>query len=505
MKKIILCNPPYEKNWNYNLLIDNFPPMGLILLASVLHNNNYSVQIIDGSDKKDWKKIALDSLNDDILFIGIAVMSSQVTLALDLTQQIKIKNKNIPIVWGGFHGTIFPEQTITHPDIDIITIGEADKTIVQLAEYFSGNREIENVGGIVYKKENKIFKTELNALSEFDEIPRVNYDLMLPEKLFMQPYRMSDTDQYTLFPILAGLGCNFKCAFCHNAIFNKKHRIKSAESIIEDIKFYKNKYNFITGIALRDENFFGNKKRLLNFLDLIEKENINVKWVASMTGVYVNDTYINSDLLKRLKKCGAVRLGVGVESGSPKILKLLKKETNTEQVIKVAKLADIEKIYIFGSFIACMPGETKDDFQLTVNLILRLMNETKYFMHIGPQCFRPYPGSELYKTCLAAGLKEPKSLEDWGEFDKIFSHFTKIDFSNMPWVKKEDYDYYTKRLNAIYLLSVGRGVRKSIKKKILGFGVDILKNIQKYRLEKNMFDFYFEKPIINYIQKKYFH
>lgn len=113
---------------------------------------------------------------------------------------------------------------------------------------------------------------------------------------------------------------------------------------------------------------------------------------------------------------------IGVESGSPRMLKLMQKGITVEQTIKVnQRLAKNQIILPSYNFMSGLPGETVEDLYQSVDLILRLLDDNPDASFSGMNQFQPYPGSDLYDLCVKAGFREPKDLEGWVYSDTHFS------------------------------------------------------------------------------------
>jgi anaerobic magnesium-protoporphyrin IX monomethyl ester cyclase len=232
-------------------------------------------------------------------------------------------------------------------------------------------------------------------------------------------------------PVLTGLGCCYKCQFCINVILNRRYRYRTATSIIEEIKKLREKYGANTFIFY-DEDFFINKKRLLEFLDLVEKENLRFSWRAWARVDYFNNKYLNRDLILRLEKCGLRSIVMGGESGSQKVLDIIKKGIKVENILHSAKMLDGTMITPRYSFIVGLEGEGKDDTKKTYKLCADLINVNEKVDIAGPFIFRYYPGSPIFDSIIKNfNIEIPQKVEDWGNY-LSGEGYLKVD--KMPWV-----------------------------------------------------------------------
>ncbi len=505
---IILVNPPLKPDWESEESAGSgYPPMGILLVGSLLKKNGYDVKIIDGAVLKRYciPEIEKNILSSDrTLYVGLSVMTSQILPALDISGYVKKKFPDVKIVWGGIHPTLFPEQTLKEDCIDVVVIGEGEKTALELAQMYSGaeDKQLEDIKGIAYKKYSKPEEIIVNPSREFSDIntlPSFDFEIIDVDKYISNDFSAvgGRTVEGGAFrrslPILAGLGCPYRCTFCINAVLGKKYRPKKAELIVDEIERLMGKYG-ANDFGLIDEDFFADKRRVENFLALVEKKNLKFSWHTSTRANYFNEHYINEEFLKRLRKNGFFHFGLGAESGSKRILEMINKKITPEQVEGVARLSKKCGVNVGFSFMCALPGEKEEETIETVKFCYRLLkiNPSNYI--IGPQVFRPYPGSPLYEKAVNYGLKVPDSLREWGKVYNDIEGYFKLE--TLPWVKNPSlirrYIFY---LHFTYQKVPPRKFWKKI-------FFPILKLLSILRFEINFFGIPFEFVIFNKVLRK---
>ena len=428
--------------------------MGYLLLGTILKKAGYNVKILTGpNDPKYEYKLEKIIADQTPLFIGFSVMTPQVNKAYELSKKIKKLRPDVPVVWGGFHPTIFPDETIADPNIDIVAYGEGASMILPLTEALQNNKPLDDVQGIMFKQDGKTIRTEKPPLTELTDLPGIDWDLI--DKDILENYIVQKNpigDNVRQLPMLTGLGCQFLCTFCHNVIFKQTHRTLPAKSIIAEVKRLRDKYN-LTEIGFTDENFFGDRPRFYELIDLMEKEPLGVQWSSTMRASDIREKFLNENWLKKMYSVGGYYFGIGAESGSPRILRKLKKGISVEHILDAAKYSVTSGITFTFSFMAGLPGEETEDLLMTVDLIDRLWEINPKLLLIGPQLFRPYPGSELFDESIKYGLSTPTTLEGWSqETSKVlasFSHAKKLDLSNLPWL--QDPEIFEKVMLCFYV------------------------------------------------------
>jgi len=430
MTQVLLINPPYMGNI---LPGQTWHPIGILTIGSYLKSKGYDVTLIDGVVDGDLSSKLEKTLDDPALsVVGFSVMTSQIKYALPISKIVKEKRNDIINVWGGIHPTLFPEQTINHPLVDLCVVGEGEVTMEEVLGLLSPSAgkanskermekvsdELSEVKGVVHKIGSNLHISDVRNPINLNELPFLDYELLGPEPYINQDYRLYGSTEKRALAVNSARGCPYKCSFCINSVLAKKHyRAKRADRLLDEIDFMVEEYK-IDHIDFIDEEFFVIKKRTYEFIEGLEKRDYKVTWSAGTRANYFDpvEEYFTPDFVRRLYKAGCIRWAIGVESGSEKMLEILNKEITREQVLisaKVCKEAGMNTLY---TFMIGMPFETKGDIIETLRFSKRLFSiypDNSYM--VGPTIFRPYPGTKLYEACKKKGLKEPDSLESWQE------------------------------------------------------------------------------------------
>ncbi len=442
-KKIVLINPSLSQNTKAKSRV--FPITGLMQIGTVLKNAGWNVLLLDGDNFtiEEFKNQLEKNIDHNVLFVGLSVMTCQVPWSYEICKYIKNIYPDIPIIWGGVHATLFPQQTVEDPNVDIVVINESiTSTILPLTEALDQEKALDDVPSLCFKKNGEIIKTELGQLDDIQDIPFIDFNLIDHHK-YARDYFLWDyypdyipkVKKSMTYPIVTGLGCAYRCKFCINPILKRKYRRRPAEQIVDRIEFLQKEYgaNFFQFL---DEDFLISKKRTLEFLDLVEKRNLKFYYRAWFRVDQFRDTYVDLKLAKRLEKSGLLVGVMGAESGSSDVLNLLNKDINPGQIIRAAETLKQTNIIPRFSFMVGIPGETKKDLLLTKSITekLRAMNPRADVPVIN---FRPYPGSEIYNNLYENKMvKEPQSLQEWSEMDYEKGHGW-LSVKDSPWVTEK--------------------------------------------------------------------
>jgi len=389
--KVLLINPKLTRR-PVRLNI----PVSLLYVGTALWNAGHDVDIIDANNMADddFEDELTDALRPRDVAVGLSVMTAQVPSAMDISRRVKRISES-PVIWGGVHPTLYPEQVAGSDYVDYILQGEGEQKVVELVNAISLQRYMRKivVGGAF----------DINQLS----YPR--WELLED----VRQLGLKEVARRTGIglPLLTSRGCPHRCAFCICPSTKLKYRFRSAELVLEDIERIIE--SGIHSISFWDEDFFANKKRLIEILDGIERNGWHFEWFGTARADYFRESHIDPLLVKRLKRCGCRHLGIGAESGSQRVLDMLKKDITVEDTINTAEILDWAGINADFSFMIGLPDEAYADMRATVRLVERIARINNHFRILGPFVYRPYPGAELYNKCLEQGLEEPHTLAGW--------------------------------------------------------------------------------------------
>ncbi len=419
MADVVLVYP--KSSYIEAAMLHFYPPLAL-LNAVVFVAQSFTVRIIDQRVDRDWRKHLLEELATKPLCVGVSSLTGeQITGALEVSRIVR-QHGGVPVVWGGVHASILPAETLAHPLVDFVVEGEGEIAFLKLVEALRDKSPLAAVPGLWYLEGGKPLHNPCPELVDLATLPELPYHL-----LDMRHY-IVDFGGEPMFAMESSRGCPNHCTFCfvQKTTSQRLWRALPAELTVERIQKAHRDYG-VRGIELLDLESFINPERLKLFCELLIKADLGLFWNACAR---VNDILrLDREGLALLERSGLRRLALGVESGSPRILKMIRKGITVDQVRDVSTRLAATKIPPVWSFIAGFPTETSEELRLTTELIVHLLRENPTAKSSILHCFRPLPGTELYDTCVEMGLKRPQSLEEWATYE-----MGKIDF---PWISKE--------------------------------------------------------------------
>lgn len=408
-------------------------PLGILYLGTRLSPQGLGVLLMDTRLEKKEEFIAhLGQELADACLVGFSVTTPFDREALELSRFVKERAPGLRTVWGGAHASLFPAATIASPAVDYVITGDAEESLVQLSRFLlSGSGSLEDIANLFYKKDDGCIgqgrKDEERGQAGSGAC---SYDL-LPVQRYVRR-RTDDGGMRRQIEVLASRGCPHHCSFCINTVlyhnrwygYPVDEVLRLVDSVIRQYK--------VTHIFFMDEDFFCERLRAEKLVEELSRRMIT--WEANCCVKYIRPSYIDDSFLRKIRESGCVRLRMGLESGSPRILDMLTKGVTVAQSRQAVKMISKAGITPSASFMMGIPGETRRDILKTLSLIADLAFMNPGLHLIGPIIFRPYPGSELFQACLRAGLKEPQSLEEWSGF---YMHQQWEDnTSGLPWFKE---------------------------------------------------------------------
>ena len=421
-------------------------PLSLLCTATPLDRLGYRIQIIDEFANPDWKQELLAGIEERPICFGVTCMTGpQIWHALEGCRLVRERHPDVPIVWGGVHASLMPQQTLSHSLVDIVVVGEGEETFLELVKALQSGAPLSQVAGIWYKEDreapvgsgNGSAKAESilpvltpqsgsscasatvasNGLHWTGERPFVNMDEQVPLS-----YHLIDMNRYRrqLFGIdhvsfNSSRGCTFRCNFCWDPVMHKrKWRAMRPETVLDQLQRIITDHD-IRGFLFTDDHFFIDMKRARGILEAIVEADLDI----SISKLQIRaDTIckMDEDFLELLVRAKVKRLTVGVESGSQRLLDLIKKDVTVEQVVEANRKLIPYPIVPIYLFMMGLPSETPTELEESIRLAVQLTDENPRAVKTF-NIYTPYPGTQLYDVCVEQGLREPGTLEGWGHFN----------------------------------------------------------------------------------------
>ncbi|MFA6357361.1 MAG: radical SAM protein [Candidatus Omnitrophota bacterium] len=410
--KILLINPSSELNIEakkYSRFVSPLPPSGIAYIAAVLEANGFEVFIEDQFASKISNKQLIDKIKYlSPQIIGFSCLTTAMSNVSLLIKEIRELDKEIRIVLGNIHATLFTKEVLEQGLADIVVRREGEFSTLEAVSALSNKTALESVKGISFKKNGNIIH---------------NPDRELIEDLSVLPYpawHLFDLKLYTNFPVIgvyneiilpiqASRGCPYRCYFCSQDKIYPVSRYRKIKEVVDEIEFLCGKFN-VKHFGFNDAYFPFSIDHGMEFCDEIIRRKLHkkIRWITE-----TRVDKVNFELLKRMKEAGLRLLLYGFESGNQKILDGINKTTTIEQARQAAKMTKEAGIFISGLFILGLPGETHQTCLDTIRFAKELDPEIAKF-----NIAVPFPGSRFfddYKNRIS-GSVEFRKFSSWYDF-----------------------------------------------------------------------------------------
>jgi len=332
--------------------------------------------------------------------VGLHTITGEHNWALALAK--KIKAAGFTTLLGGPHATYYPEETINKEGVDLLAVGEAEYTCLELLNNLRDKKGISGIQNLWVKDASgKVIKNELRCLIEdLDSLPSPDRDIY---------YKYSFLGKSSVKQFLTGRGCPYDCTFCSNHLLSKMYKGKgkyirrvSPKKIIEEMKAVRQKWGFRTA-SFTDDVFVMSNEWLDEFLPLFKKE-INVPF---MCNVRVN--LVTEALVLKLKANGCYGVAMGIESGNEDLRnRVLKKRISNEEIIGAGRLIKSNGLKLKAFNMLGLPGETFEQAMETLEMNIKISPD---FTPVS--LLEPYPKYEITDYAISHGyLKENYGLDD---------------------------------------------------------------------------------------------
>lgn len=450
-------------------------PLALLAVGSELDPERYEVVIVDGRLDADAERTVVEHLKDAVC-LGVTVLTgAPISDALRISRAAKRAYPEMPVIWGGWHPSMFGIECLAEPAVDVTVQGQGEATFVEIVERLSTGRSLEGCAGCIYRRsDGKVIKNAARALLPLESFRPHDYGLIPVERYFeLKGKRQLD--------YISSQGCNFRCAFCSDPyVYGRQWVGLEPQNVASALKTLWLRYRF-TDVNFQDETFFTRRDRVQALAQRLIDEGVEVSWAATMRAD--QGVRLPEELWQLAKRSGLRRLLVGVESGDDALLKRIKKDIKIAQVFETAE--HMRALGIAGNFpfIVGFPEESDASVRATIECVKRLRAmspdfETPIFY------FKPYPGSAIVLEAVDKGFRLPDSLAEWSRFDFVAG-------LPGPWVTQAKFELI-ERFKFFQELAWKRA----------NTGWDLLQRLARLRCQRDEYRWPLEMGLMNWLQPR---
>lgn len=486
MKKIILYNPrpnPHLKPVDM--------PLSLLCVSRFLDKDGYPIRIISENLYENHFDVIAREAKDALAF-GVSSMTGyQIYNGIKASKIAKEVNKDIKVVWGGWHPSLYPRQALENPYIDIVVKGQGEIALYELVKRIESGKNYEGVAGVHWKEGGSIFSNNDRQLLPLDGMPAIPYHLVDVEKCLIETEFGSRTVNY-----VSSYGCPYRCGFCCEQTVNQRRWVGlNAGEVVRDLERLEKVFK-VNGISMYDSNFFVDINRAKGILRGMLERGLTLR-LGNIDGRTKQLAEADDELWGLLRQTRCYSILTGAESGDEDALKIINKDITVDDTVKFARKCHEYGIKVVFSTLVGLPianlsfaeiaRKTDEQIRLTVDMfdkLLSLDSRHRGLMFI----YCPYPGTPLYQEALRLGFKEPQSLEEWGNFSLYERH--------TPWITRKQ-EFFVPMLSSYIFMFldsdtigwVKERIKSRIRKALFVAAFMALSLIARWRWKRKMFSF----------------
>lgn len=337
------------------------PPIILAYVAAILEQAGHTVMLLDACALNLTKEQALAKLRAfDPDMLGLRAETYHFHDALAWVRFFK-EHLRIPVVAGGINMSLYPRETMSHPEIDYGVIGDALDTLPELLRGIESKNDLLKLEGIAFKRDEQVVISPApKRIADFDAFPFPARHLLPNEKYYSF---ISQLKNFTI--MLTSTGCPYRCSFC--AIHpTMAYRLRSPKKVVDEIEQCYQEFG-VREIDFFDATFFLPRRRAFEMFEEIKRRRLKIEW-SCRSRVDV----VDKDVLRAAKDAGCRQIYFGIESVDHDVLGAIKKDVDTDQIRRAIAWAKGFGIRTMGFFMVGNPHDTKKSIRNTIDFAKHL-------------------------------------------------------------------------------------------------------------------------------------
>jgi anaerobic magnesium-protoporphyrin IX monomethyl ester cyclase len=393
-------------------------PLGILAVATPLLRAGFRVVLIDSTITPDYKKRVLDEVRDAVC-LGISLVTGpMIRETVEIATAVKEWNPEFPIILGGWHPSLLPQQTLEAACVDYVVRGQGEEALLELVQHLQTKSAPDLIAGIGFKRGRKLVMTPERPLKPLADMPPKAYQIA-----DFDAYERGCGKRWAMYT--SSLACPFNCAYCTNSgVYGRKWNALSPEQFVEETVDLTRRYR-LEMLWVVDDNFMVDLDRARGIAEGLVRARSQFQWSIQATTNMV--ARLSHEDLTLLRRAGLHQICQGVDSGSPKVLQLMNKTfQDFDQIYESAARCLAAGIRPSFNIIFAFPGEGPKERRETIQFMMdvcRRFPGAEFWTNI----FTPYPGSPIMQRAEELGIEVPKTLAGWADF---FPRYT-----TLPWLK----------------------------------------------------------------------
>ncbi len=397
-------------------------PLGILAVSTPLLRAGYEVCIVDSTITPDFRARVIEELKDALCLAVSLVTGPMIRETVQIARLAKRLYPDKPVVLGGWHPSLLPDQTLAAEYVDIVVQGQGEEAMLAVAERIEARESMSGIPGVGYKEDGKLRFNPPRALKPIRELPPKAYQLA-----DFDSYERACGRRWAMYT--SSLACPYNCAYCtNNAVYGRKWNALDPEQVVDETTDLVSRYR-LQLLWIVDDNFLVDRERALLIAEGLVRRDVKFDWSIQASTNLVDRFSVAE--LKLLRRAGMSQVSQGADTGSPKVMKLMGKDFQKVETIYAA--ADkLTQAGIRPSFnmIFGFPGEGGPERRESIDLVMDICRRfpgAEFWTNI----FTPYPGAPIMNRAFELGIDVPKTLEAWADF---FPRYT-----TLPWLKGHEH------------------------------------------------------------------
>ncbi len=397
----LLLSPPSSPE-GQNFYIPCYEiPLNIISLAAYVEQQGYTCEVVD-YDVERVRTIEPFLKHYQPKLLGFTASTPYINNAARLSREARALMPDVPQVIGGYHASALPVRTLEEYDcFDVLAYGESELTLTQLLDFhLKGQGSLEEVKGITRRVDGEVVKNPRQPeLKDLDALPFPNRHKLKNERYLPNPVNFATLPTTA---IMASRGCHEACTFCAVKTIFKKVRARSGQNVVAEME------HCLETWGMRDFRFYDDdvtwfRDEFMDMCAAIKDRGLKVTW-----NCFSRVDCVDEELLVAAKEAGCYQLKYGVETGTDRMMDVVKKHIKLDQVEKAIALARKVGIETQISIILGLPDERPDEIQQSISVPVRLQPDLVLF-----NVFKPLPGSFLFKRLEGEGRITSHNWDDY--------------------------------------------------------------------------------------------
>jgi anaerobic magnesium-protoporphyrin IX monomethyl ester cyclase len=409
-KKIVFFFPAFSSQ-------EATAPLGILALATPLLNHGYDVRIIDSTITPNFEQRVLEEMPDALCLAISLVTGPMIRETVRIARAVKQLYPAKPIVLGGWHPSLLPDQTLAAPYVDIVVKGQGEDAFLEIVQRIESGASLRGVAGAGFKEDGRIAFNPPRPLKPITELPPKAYHLA-----DFDAYEKLCGRRWTMYA--SSLACPYSCAYCTNeGVYGRKWNALPPDQVVEETTDLVTRYR-LNLLWFVDDNFLVDRERTLQIADGLLRRGVYFDWSVQASTNLTNRFSVEE--LKLLRRAGLSQIAHGAESGSQKVLHAMNKDfTKLGAIYEVTGKLTQAGIRPSFNLIFAFPSEGEAELRETIRMVMKVCR-TYPGAEFWTNIFTPYPGAPIMDRAFELGIDVPKTFEGWADF---FPRYTRL-----PWL-----------------------------------------------------------------------